>query len=231
MRGEKMVGILFCSAPSGSPPHARGKEEIAAGQRHLQGITPACAGKSPKCQSGRRSRWDHPRMRGEKDIYDPAEWDIWGSPPHARGKATEPTDLRTASRITPACAGKSGCAQGSVRGQRDHPRMRGEKPYHADGELCRMGSPPHARGKDVRKILQRADIGITPACAGKRINQFISHFYIKDHPRMRGEKCRIMAMRTESWGSPPHARGKEYGEKIPYGELGITPACAGKSLM
>ena len=30
---------------------------------------------------------------------------------------------------------------------RDHPRMRGEKICHSDGEAVNMGSPPHARGK------------------------------------------------------------------------------------
>ena len=87
-------------------------------------------------------------MRGEKfagrNNYPP----ITGSPPHARGKAFEHTCDNIVDRITPACAGKSYYDKERGLSLQDHPRMRGEKVCETS-ELCeRLGSPPHARGKE-----------------------------------------------------------------------------------
>ena len=94
---------------------------------------------------------DHPRMCGEKRFSS-----VCG--PCIKG-------------ITPACAGKRAAATIGAIGIGDHPRMCGEKiinPMICDFDL---GSPPHVRGKvhgaaHVQKIL-----GITPACAGKRLKR------------------------------------------------------------
>ena len=53
-----------------------------------------------------------------------------------------------------------------------------------------QGSPPHVRGKVKQCLLEMSEIGITPACAGKR-NTFFNGFGIPgDHPRMCGEKTK-----------------------------------------
>ena len=52
-----------------------------------------------------------------------------------------------------------------------------------------------------------------------------------DHPRMRGEDLTYLSSGSAVRGSPPHARGrqdeKEQGPRV----CGITPACAGKTVM
>ena len=94
--------------------------------------------------------------------------------------------------------------------------------------------------------------GITPACAGKRHQRPGKVLRRQDHPRMRGEKARLICASASVRGSPPHARGKEAVISAPgspgagspphaRGKVfrvfhlrwpsGITPACAGKSTM
>ena len=85
------------------------------------------------------------------------------------------------------------------------------------------------RGK-VALLTQRAQpVGITPACAGKRVVTVTFPGSPSDHPRVCGEKRRPTAPRTRRLGSPPRVRGKD----VLYVSTGkhkrITPACAGKS--
>ena len=87
--------------------------------------------------------------------------------------------------------------------------MRGEKCPRACGRLARIGSPPHARGKVINLVVVVVDLGITPACAGKRSKATLLCFCIQDHPRMRGEKRLALVQAGHI--------------------VGITPACAGKS--
>ena len=170
-------------------------------------------------------------MRGEKADVVLNGAAVKGSPPHARGKGACPIMGSPKQRITPACAGKSGCYVRIYRVIRDHPRMRGEKGRVQDYGGRYMGSPPHARGKVPAVIVYFRQKGITPACAGKRQAQSRLIPVTLDHPRMRGEKFTCDSSDSSSGGSPPHARGKvEYSkEQIVNGR--ITPACAGKSAL
>ena len=167
MRGEKNPVSSTTHAPTGSPPHARGKDRHNTAETGQQGITPACAGKSFPCHTLLRLDKDHPRMRGEKDRHNTAETGQQGSPPHARGKVKNEAEITIDKRITPACAGKSlHTAQRSFP-EEDHPRMRGEKyqPQQQHGKI--KGSPPHARGKVLDLPACQRGCRITPACAGK----------------------------------------------------------------
>ena len=66
MRGEKAETAQLQQVPTGSPPHARGKEINIRGFSLSQRITPACAGKRALIMAVVESLEDHPRMRGEK---------------------------------------------------------------------------------------------------------------------------------------------------------------------
>ena len=46
---------------------------------------------------------------------------------------------------------------------------------------------------------------------------------------MRGEDCCDQSAESNANGSPPHARGRPYVSKVESKNLGITPACAGKT--
>ena len=67
-------------------------------------------------------------MRGEKRECIRWTYELWGSPPHARGKDTSYHYGRSCAGITPACAGKRNPVQQFAFFRTDHPRMRGEKP-------------------------------------------------------------------------------------------------------
>ena len=106
------------------------------------------------------------------------------------------------------------------------------------GEKCTLfadvvptwGSPPHVRGKVNSKLGAKAESGITPACAGKRQGLAKVLSQNRDHPRMCGEKPGPDTASKVAGGSPPHVRGKVCQLENHQMVVGITPACAGKSL-
>ena len=174
MRGEKQdISISFAS-DGGSPPLARGKVNDSPNQRTHTGITPACAGKSFLFYDIRFTPKDHPRLRGEKQNYCIFSWFVVGSPPLARGKELSKNNSKSMFGITPACAGKRMMRLCPLTGNKDHPRLRGEKSNMKKATETMMGSPPLARGKVRGCIASILLVGITPACAGKSRNCTIS---------------------------------------------------------
>ena len=85
------------------------------------------------------------------------------------------------------------------------------------------------RGKGVRPVRAPADLGITPAYAGKRAVSPGGRKVLRDHPRLCGEKSPISADRCVGMGSPPPMRGKVNCFSVKGLSVRITPAYAGKS--
>ena len=146
--GEKM----FCASASvlgmGSPPRMRGKGYKFLNILAADGITPAYAGKRSGQFLKWHFHWDHPRVCGEKRERPRSGAPLPGSPPRMRGKVVKEVTGQTATRITPAYAGKSSdlfCCSGVVG---DHPRVCGEKNGSIDNLRDGLGSPPRMRGKD-----------------------------------------------------------------------------------
>ena len=152
-----------------------------------QGITPAYAGKSLLLRHQFFSRWDHPRVCGEKFSAHSARRYRTGSPPRMRGKATRPHAKPRPSRITPAYAGKRRHVQYRPSGNKDHPRVCGEKMMVASRPWRLRGSPPRMRGKGSAEILSTVFIGITPAYAGKRESLRREERFGGDHRHVWGE--------------------------------------------
>ena len=148
-----------------------------------------------------------------------------------RGKAVGHDLLQRPAGITPACAGKRCDLSGSFVQHWDHPRMCGEKRLPSPALCTPSGSPPHVRGKVMDAVTRIRNEGITPACAGKRTNLTGKESRGQDHPRMCGEKVTSAVLFLGPPGSPPHVRGKESTHQISDHFKGITPACAGKSLL
>ena len=146
-----------------------------------------------------------------------------------RGKAPAQTLTGSASRITPACAGKRSKTTSTFSLLRDHPRVCGEKRVFATSFAEIPGSPPRVRGKESSCIEMMPPRGITPAYAGKRQWQHNQDLGVGDHPRVCGEKGHPFRIPTAPPRSPPRVRGKVFN-KLANGEPArITPACAGKS--
>ena len=151
MCGEKFSSCARVTILTGSPPRVRGEAEgtkvIYIGDR----ITPACAGRRHVVQWSSPSVRDHPpRVRGEAGFFcirDPSVW------------------------ITPACAGRSFLPPDQLRGGGDHPRVCGEKLFSVVAIVTPQGSPPRVRGEVLRNKLLNRPLGITPACAGRRLKR------------------------------------------------------------
>ena len=106
--------------------------------------------------------------------------------------------------------------------------MCGEKEQYKATVLPNLGSPPRVRGKVVDHTRAGKHLGITPACAGKRMTAFPQGALLRDHPRVCGEKFYGMTYAQRDAGSPPRVRGKVFLWLFVIGPAGITPACAGK---
>ena len=66
VRGEKWFANHASPRTRGSPPRARGEEDVDHLHVVHAGITPACAGRSSPDEARRIGMRDHPRVRGEK---------------------------------------------------------------------------------------------------------------------------------------------------------------------
>ena len=85
------------------------------------------------------------------------------------------------------------------------------------------------RGKETCKKACEVSWGITPAYAGKSVENVENQHNTKDHPRVCGEKTSAMSSAVSSPGSPPRMRGKGTLTNTLNTVSGITPAYAGKS--
>ena len=151
---------------------------------------------------------DHPRTCGENQSLQFVRLYGLGSPPHMRGKRQSRGALYALQRITPAHAGKT-----ERKGQRnsdrsDHPRTCGENSSAMSASSLPNGSPPHMRGKLLSLILQKSQLRITPAHAGKTQSSLKTFNPFTDHPRTCGENSLTTNSSKGSFGSPPHMRGK-----------------------
>ena len=132
-------------------------------------VTPAYAGKSRGFFRLHPTGRNHPRVCGEKPPAGDGLNLILGSPPRVRGKEGQEQVSGRAVGITPACAGKSDTLLDLPPGQRDHPRVCGEKHTNYSDGSGQQGSPPRVRGKDAGCLVHHEKHRITPAYAGKRL--------------------------------------------------------------
>ena len=107
-----------------------------------------------------------------------------------RGKVGSMRRSASPCRITPAYAGKSVADIGSIRANKDHPRVCGEKNGTGTNQPLGIGSPPRMRGKAAQQYSGKPPIRITPAYAGKSDMRLFVHQSNQDHPRVCGEKTK-----------------------------------------
>ena len=133
--------------------------------------------------------------------------------------------------ITPACAGNTATIKNLSAVARDHPRMCGEHLLFMMFTNIIMGSPPHVRGTRVQDREDVCYLRITPACAGNTVDSPGDTAYSRDHPRMCGEHSFSSVIALTCAGSPPHVRGTRRCWTLLRLMLGITPACAGNTII
>ena len=231
MRGKALHWVLT-HLPPGITPACAGKRErqakiIESNRDHPRvcgekqktppwgvekgGSPPRVRGKAASDALSARYQQDHPRVCGEKRRLASSCTGFWGSPPRVRGKVRAGCPAGLPDRITPACAGKSSTRAKTALTRRDHPRVCGEKRILKVYDFEFEGSPPRVRGKVLYEPLRAVAIW--------------------DHPRVCGEKSGKMSQNQLNQGSPPRVRGKVVLDLQAVKDSGITPACAGKSLL
>ena len=127
MRGERAVAAALACAPVGSSPHARGTLLRPPLQRQALWFIPACAGNARAMSPAGRRLPVHPRMRGERIVWDKSSSINDGSSPHARGTPFFPGNVAVFPRFIPACAGNASFPNLQLERSSVHPRMRGER--------------------------------------------------------------------------------------------------------
>ena len=154
-----------------------------------------------------------------------------GSSPRARG-ARPGAHGRGRGRgrgIIPACAGSTCRRACPCAATRDHPRVRGEHKRLIRHDPPGHGSSPRARGAPAQADALGEGRGIIPACAGSTVAVSGAGPEPADHPRVRGEHCRMNRPSRSITGSSPRARGALYDRRPGFGVSGIIPACAGST--
>ncbi len=166
MRGEHTPYRSHSGYAEGSSPHARGALLLRDSVVARRGLIPACAGSTGPYQIPLLTKGAHPRMRGEHRDVGEVGQGAAGSSPHARGARRDPHVGLDIAGLIPACAGSTSGVMVGRRGDRAHPRMRGEHiPPEVNG-LVLPGSSPHARGALYDRGGRCPPWGLIPACAG-----------------------------------------------------------------
>ena len=165
--GENSAPASAMLTAEGSPPRVRGKQAGQVRHERGRGLTPACAGKTPRTPNGWKRKRAHPRVCGENGWAFDTGFEPAGSPPRVRGKRGGPHLFSCPRGLTPACAGKTTSSTPITSSPAAHPRVCGENDLARSSRAAWLGSPPRVRGKRPQgnPVLERA--GLTPACAGK----------------------------------------------------------------
>ena len=169
MRGKDTAENSAVLSTMGSPPLARERQVIFFLLDWSVRITPACAGKTSKTRPVKIIARDHPRSRGKDRIQEKHYNHTPGSPPLTRERPLLLKILVLASRITPAHAGKTKQKIYQRKYLKDHPRSRGKDIKRATVTTVTKGSPPLTRERQVMRVNDIDNKGITPAHAGKTV--------------------------------------------------------------
>ena len=153
-----------------------------------------------------------------------------GSSPRVRGKRRIHVREPQGVRLIPACAGKTGGDLPHPVKRGAHPRVCGENRFDTDPLLHDDGSSPRVRGKPGRPRSCPPLCGLIPACAGKTRLMGFQGLRRRAHPRVCGENLLERRGQLPRQGSSPRVRGKPCDAAPARRDLGLIPACAGKTL-
>ena len=110
----------------GSSPRVRGKHRWPHRRHQIDGLIPACAGKTRRPRPSDEACWAHPRVCGENVWRDDAARAELGSSPRVRGKPQPGSMKINKSGLIPACAGKTLSIAFARLLYAAHPRVCGE---------------------------------------------------------------------------------------------------------
>ena len=165
--GENQDSSILDLTGAGSSPRVRGKRRQLFIKRRLEGLIPACAGKTRTKRHKVFGGAAHPRVCGENVTTWPPVKAQSGSSPRVRGKRGFHSPAILSSGLIPACAGKTSTVIHLDQQERAHPRVCGENEASDFPASGIPGSSPRVRGKPHRRDHGPVRGRLIPACAGK----------------------------------------------------------------
>ena len=185
----------------------RGTRARQAAVARERGIIPAYAGNTMRSRTAWPTIRDHPRVGGEHPDPIVLSCAIWGSSPRMRGTLMRFPSRSARCGIIPAYAGNTMGFDSVACQEQDHPRVCGE--HSAASCICSSssGSSPRMRGTRRNAVRSSDSTGIIPAYAGNTCGIVHMANDTRDHPRVCGEHCLIVAVSHVIPGSSPRMRG------------------------
>ena len=168
-RGENSPGSPGSAGGGGTSPRTRGKPISTSAASGLAGNIPAHAGKTHRGRTKTCRREEHPRARGENNVFGRNLYVISGTSPRTRGKRNRWCRPGVFPRNIPAHAGKTDTRRLPGVAHEEHPRARGENQPSEATWKATSGTSPRTRGKQKNSHGHDfADWNI-PAHAGKTL--------------------------------------------------------------
>ena len=168
-------------------------------------------------------------MCGENVSPAGAQGIAQGSSPRVRGKPHPGSYSQSSCGLIPACAGKT-LSHPHFRGENGaHPRVCGENLGQDPLPPVEVGSSPRVRGKRPGRLGQVFRVWLIPACAGKSSPEKKRSAHGRAHPRVCGENVLTLNTSRKETGSSPRVRGKRPAGGREGADVGLIPACAGKT--
>ena len=227
--GERLVLPSFSTSTIGSSPRVRGTLLPVLDVANVPRFIPACAGNAASARPKEGRAAVHPRVCGERSRAWISMLTAGGSSPRVRGTRTASTQTASHGRFIPACAGNAApwceCSQPVAV----HPRVCGERQFSSISLSGSDGSSPRVRGTQQAWQAQGGLPRFIPACAGNatRAHRWVSPAPV--HPRVCGERKRLMRGKNPLDGSSPRVRGTPTFGRISQRPRRFIPACAGNA--
>ena len=177
------------------------------GDRQAEGSSPRVRGK-PRISLSPSSSPGSSRVCGENSQSGTVMPFSVGSSPRVRGKPRSSGIVSHASRLIPACAGKTHLPGLSRSASTAHPRACGENENVAGHDDAFQGSSPRVRGKQRVSCCVPSSCGLIPARAGKTPHGVGVGVERRAHPRACGENAPAGRPSRGTSGSSPRVRGK-----------------------
>ena len=214
----------------GSSLLTRGKPRPAGTRSPGSRLIPAYAGKTKWHIRPHDFDKAHPCLRGENFSAPPSVTATSGSSLLTRGKRLAVRRTAGTSRLIPAYAGKTDCADPLAATVAAHPCLRGENRYFRGSRVSILGSSLLTRGKPAHRRRQAARPRLIPAYAGKTNPALPECSSASAHPCLRGENKYRGIGKLCSSGSSLLTRGKQQSPKTAAPECRLIPAYAGKTV-
>ena len=207
--GERLIDGQTTPTTRGSSPRVRGTLRGKCRSVGISRFIPACAGNALFDRACAVVVAVHPRVCGER--------------------YTDSIFILLRCWFIPACAGNASRTAAARAPRTVHPRVCGERLVSGHDHYRIAGSSPRVRGtlKNNETFLKQDRF--IPACAGNARNRNVLCLCGTVHPRVCGERFRLLCCYAGAYGSSPRVRGTLASTGLTALLPRFIPACAGNA--